>query len=145
MPDSLRLPRKLTCPTSTCDGFLAPAMQHEVQCPKTYTRKTMPSKLRFPRRKLCASLRSRNQHRISWHSCADETKPAPPSERLNERPAFTLTVRTPQCDTLFGEKWNRQVKRKRRLKDRFAESRVFNRKAKRKQRFQKMSQISMDK
>ena len=74
--DSLHLPRKLTFLTSTCDGFLAPAMRNDVHVRKR-TRtpgKTMLSKLRFAGRKLCASLRSRNQHRISKrHSCADET------------------------------------------------------------------------
>ena len=33
-----------------------------------------------------------------------QTKPPAQSEHLNEHPAFTLTVRTPQCSTLFGEK-----------------------------------------
>ena len=74
--DSLHLPRKLTFLTSACAGFLAPAMHNDVHVRKR-TRtpgKTTPSKLRKPRRRLCASLRSRNQHRISKrHSCADET------------------------------------------------------------------------
>ena len=74
--DSLHLPRKLTFLTSTCDGFLAPAMQNEVHARKRarIAGQTMPSTLRKSGRQLCASLRSRNQRRISKrHSCADET------------------------------------------------------------------------
>ena len=77
VPDSLHLPRKLTFLTSTCDMFLAAAMQNEVHVRKHARTpgKTMHSKLQFPRRKLRASLRSRNQHRISKrYSCADETR-----------------------------------------------------------------------
>ena len=74
--DSLHLPCKLTFLTSISDRFLAPAMQNEDLVRKR-TRtpgKTTPSKLRKSRRQLCASLRSRNQHRISKrHSCTDET------------------------------------------------------------------------
>ena len=63
------MPCKLTFLTSTCDGFLAPAMQN-ARTPG----KTMLSKLQFAGRKLCASLRRRNQHRISKrHPCANET------------------------------------------------------------------------
>ena len=78
--DSLHLP--LTLLTSRAEGCLAPAMQNEVRLRKR-TRTpgiTTPSKLRFPRRQLCAGLRSRNQQRISKrHSCANETRK---SERL---------------------------------------------------------------
>ena len=94
--DSLHLPRKLTFLTSTCDGFLAPAMQNDVHVRKRARTpgKTTPSKLRKSGRPLCASLRSRNQHRISKrHSCADETSGTPRVPWSN--PAFTLTVRTP--------------------------------------------------
>ena len=54
------------------DSLHLPCKQNEVHVRKR-TRspgKTMPSKLRFPGRKLCASLHGRNQHRISKrHSC----------------------------------------------------------------------------
>ena len=73
--DSLHLP-KLTFLTSTSDGFLEPAMRNDVHVGKRARTpgKTTPSKLRKSGRPLCASLRGRNQHRISKrHSCADET------------------------------------------------------------------------
>ena len=65
--DSLHLPRNLTFLTSTCDGFLAPAMQNEVHARKRarIAGQTMPSTLRKLGWQLCASLRSRNQRRIS--------------------------------------------------------------------------------
>ena len=44
-------------------------------------------------------------HSESQNGIPALTKPAEQSEHLNEHPAFTLTVRTPQCDTLFGGKW----------------------------------------
>ena len=84
--DSLHLPRKLTFLTSICDGFLASAMQNEVHVRKrTRTHgKTMPSKLRKSGRRLCASLRSRNQtaflrrrnHRVRA-SASMNTRPLP--------------------------------------------------------------------
>ena len=86
--DSLHLPRKLTFLTSTCDGFLAPATQHEVHVRKR-TRtpgKTRPSRLRKPRRQLCASLRSRNQHRISKRHSAQTKPPAQSAYPNRTRP-----------------------------------------------------------
>ena len=40
----------------------------------------------------------------SQNGITAQTKPAVQSEHLNEHPALTLTVRTPQCNTLFGGK-----------------------------------------
>ena len=74
MSDSLRLPHKLMFLTSI--RFLAPAMQNKVLVRKyiQISDKMISSKLWFPRRKLCASLRSRNHYRIlKRHSCADKS------------------------------------------------------------------------
>ena len=99
--DPLQLPRKLTFRTSKCDDILALAMQNALHIRKrAWTLgKTMPSKC--PRRKLCASLRSRNQHRISKrHSFADETRGserapqwAPGLYSYRENPSVRNTVR----------------------------------------------------
>ena len=63
----------------------------------------LPEKCRAPkpRRRLCASLRSRNplQHFIyePRHTEIYRKNAAPQSEHPDQAPAFTLTVRTPQC------------------------------------------------
>lgn len=113
VPDSLHLPRKLTLQTAKSDDFPALAMQNGLHVRKrTRTHgNAMPSKLRIPRRQLCASLRSQNEHRNLTKELLSrelaQTKPREQSEHLNEHQVFTLTVRTLLCGhtvwVIFGQ------------------------------------------
>ena len=90
--DSLHLPRKLTFLTPISHGSLAPAMQNEVHVRKrarTPGERT-PSKLWKSGRPLCASLRSRNQHRISKNGIPAQTKPPGQSAYPDRTPLLHL-------------------------------------------------------
>ena len=66
------------------------------------------------RRRLCASLRSRSTHDMDiepFYAEIYRENAGAQNEHLDQAPALTCTMRTPQCgDTLFGEKkhWTKQ-------------------------------------
>ena len=104
VPDSSHLARELTFLTSTCDGFLAPVMQNEVhvrKCKRT-PGKTTPSKLRFRLYGNCVRACAVEINIESQNAIPALTKPADQSAYPN-RTRPSPTVRTPECDTLFGE------------------------------------------